>query len=305
MRIGIVGLGLIGGSLGMDWVAAGHQVWGVSRNPHTCQQAGVLRAVHTASTDLESLEAHQVEVVVICTPIEAIVPTLRQLAGCLSPQVLVTDVGSVKAEIVEAAESIWPRFVGGHPMGGTEASGIGSAQPGLFGQRPYVLTPLLNGDPEWVDCLGHLALDLGADPVVCDPLTHDQAVAWISHLPVMVSASLIRSCGVAAKGEVLTLAQRLASSGFRDTSRVGGGNPDLGAAMAQFNKSALLNALAAYQQQLGDLIALIEQEDWGSLHQILTLAQQQRPSFVSMPDPAVAPIDNNPATDNPATVDQP
>lgn len=295
MRIGIVGLGLIGGSLGKDWVAAGHQVWGVSRNLLSCQQAGLVGAVHGASTDLESLAAHQVEVVVICTPIEAIVPTLRQLAGCLSPQVLVTDVGSVKAEIVAAAESIWPRFVGGHPMGGTEASGIGAAQAGLFDQRPYVLTPLPNGDPEWVGCLGNLARELGADPVVCDPLTHDQAVAWISHLPVMISASLIRSCGVAAEEEVLTLAQRLASSGFRDTSRVGGGNPELGTAMAQFNKSALLNALATYQQQLQDLIGLIQQEDWGALHQLLTLAQQQRPSFVSMPGPPMAPIHNSPA----------
>jgi arogenate dehydrogenase (NADP+) len=297
MRIGIVGLGLIGGSLGMDWVAAGHQVYGVSRNPHTCQQAATLRAVHQASTDLESLEAHAVEVVVICTPIDGILPTLKQLAGCLSPQVVVTDVGSVKEPIMAGAQDLWPRFVGGHPMGGTESSGIGAAQLGLFWQRPYVLTPTPQTDPQWLTMLQQLAKDVGAEAMVCNAAVHDQAVALISHLPVMISASLIRACMTASSGEVLSLAQFLASSGFRDTSRVGGGNPDLGTAMAQFNQTALLQALTSYQQQLGQLIHLIEQEDWGSLHHLLSETQQQRPAFVSIatPDPAIAAI-SHPST---------
>lgn len=286
MRIGIVGLGLIGGSLGIDWVAAGHQVWGVSRKLETCQQAGAL--IHGSSTDLESLAAHDVEVVVICTPIESIIPTLKYLAGSLSPQVIVTDVGSVKAPIMAAAQEIWPSFIGGHPMGGTESSGIAAAQAHLFRGRPYAFTPSANTDPQALQRLQALARDVEAEPLVCAADVHDQAVAWISHLPVMISAALIRACMSAEDPEVLGLAQYLASSGFRDTSRVGGGNPDLGTAMAQYNKTALLQTLARYRRHLQHLTHLVETDNWGSLHTLLAQTQTQRPCFVQ-PDIALNP----------------
>jgi arogenate dehydrogenase (NADP+) len=126
-----------------------------------------------------------------------------------------------------------------------------------------------------------LIKNLGAKLYQCSPEEHDQAVAWISHLPVMVSASLIGACGGEKNSQIRQLAQKLASSGFRDTSRVGGGNPELGMMMAQFNQVSLLRSLSGYRQQLDQVINFIEQEQWPELSQFLTQTQGDRPSYVS------------------------
>jgi len=276
MKIGIVGLGLIGGSLALDLKAQGHDIWGVSRRESTCQMALAQAVVHHASPDLSSLDS--AEIVFICTPISAILPTLTELATMLDPTAIVTDVGSVKGELVAPATDIWPRFVGGHPMSGKAEAGLSAATRGLFQGRPYVLTPLPQTLPAAVSQVTELIEQLGSTLHVTDPTAHDRAVALISHLPVMLGASLLQAC---AHSPQRSLAENLASSGFRDTSRVGGGNPELGALMAQYNQAALLAALADYQAQLTQLTQAIEQGDWQRVQAYLTAAHQQRPAFVS------------------------
>ena len=123
-------------------------------------------------------------------------------------------------------------------------------------------------------------MDLKAIPYVCDAQIHDRAVSWISHLPVMVSASLIKAC-LQETPETLKLAQNLASSGFRDTSRVGGGNPELGVMMAKYNREELLRSLAQYRDNLDQIIDLIEQENWQNLEQILQTNGISRPKFLN------------------------
>ncbi len=139
MKIGIVGLGLIGGSLGLDLRRLGHQVLGVSRQAQTCEQAIARGAVDQASPNLAILG--EAEVIFVCTPLDAIQTTAEQLFPHLSPATILTDVGSVKTPVVEAIAPLWPNFVGGHPMAGTAAVGIAAAEPSLFAQKPYVLTP--------------------------------------------------------------------------------------------------------------------------------------------------------------------
>lgn len=280
MQIGIVGLGLIGGSLGLDLLECGHTLHGVSQKPQTCETAIARGAVHTASTDLRSLAEFPVEVIFICTPIPLTLPTLEQLTQWLPPSVLITDVASIKGSLVTAALSLWPNFVGGHPMAGTEAQGIQAAVRHLFQDRPYVLTPHAQTASASIEQLSGLIKDLQARMILADPFTHDQAVAWISHLPVMISASLIAACSRESQSQVLQLAQKLASSGFRDTSRVGGGNPDLGTAMAQHNRQALLQTLNLYKQELDQVIHYIENQSWGDLHQLLQATHQERQIFV-------------------------
>jgi arogenate dehydrogenase (NADP+) len=280
LQIGIVGLGLIGGSLGLDLLQCGHQLHGVSQNKQTCEAAIAREAVHTASTDLRSLADFPVEVIFLCTPIPLILPTLAQLAQWLPASVLITDVASIKGSLVTAAASLWPNFVGGHPMAGTEAQGIQAAVRHLFRDRPYVLTPERDTSTASIEQLSQLIEDLQARVILADPFTHDQAVAWISHLPVMISASLIAACSHESQLEVLRLAQKIASSGFRDTSRVGGGNPDLGTAMAQHNQQALLQSLNTYRQELEQLILLIEKQSWDELRQLLQKTHRERQRFV-------------------------
>jgi arogenate dehydrogenase (NADP+) len=191
-----------------------------------------------------------------------------------------TDVGSVKTPVVQALTPLWPNFVGGHPMAGKAESGIEVAQSSLFAGRPYVTTPVASTPPAALEAVEDLARSLGARLYRCSPEDHDRAVAWISHLPVTVSASLISACTGEPDPAVLSLAKQLASTGFRDTSRVGGGNPELGLLMAKYNRRELLRALHAYRGQLDQFISHIEREDWSALEQHLTQTHQARPDFL-------------------------
>ncbi|MFM2311430.1 MAG: hypothetical protein RLZZ04_706 [Cyanobacteriota bacterium] len=278
MKIGIVGLGLIGGSLAIDLRSQGHQIYGVSRQADTCQIALSQGIVDEGSTDVAILAP--TEVIIICTPIQAIAPTIKQIIPHISPETIITDVGSVKQPIVEECSQLWQNFIGGHPMAGTTASGIEAAVANLFTGAAYVFTPTDQSKPENVEKLKAIARELNAIPHVCDAQIHDRAVSWISHLPVMISASLIKAC-LQEESDTLSLAQTLASSGFRDTSRVGGGNSELGVMMAKYNQAELLRSLLQYRQNLDEIIALIKEEDWQNLETILQTNATARPRFLN------------------------
>lgn len=278
MQIGIVGLGLIGGSLGLDLRSQGHTVLGVSRKPRTCEIAVARGAADTAETDVALLS--DTDVIFICTPIAQIAPTVEQLIPHLTPDTVLTDVGSVKASIVKEIAPLWKNFIGGHPMAGTADSGIEAAIHGLFAGNPYVLTPTETTPEAAIARIESLLRPLQVKLFHCQPEDHDRAVASISHLPVMVSASLIATCLDESDPTVLRLAQGLASSGFRDTSRVGGGNPELGLMMAQYNKPEVLRSLLSYHKRLDYIIALIEQERWTELEALFKQTQEARPKFL-------------------------
>lgn len=278
MNIGIVGLGLIGGSLGWSLRSLGHQVLGVSQKQQTCQIAIERGIVDDASLNYTLLAA--ADVVFICTPLGAIAPTVQQAIPHLSANAIITDVGSVKTPIVDAVTPLWHNFVGGHPMAGTAESGIEAACRDLFVGKAYVLTPTETTPPDAVKTVEEIARSLDGVVYHCRPQDHDRAVAWISHLPVTVSAGLIEACLSESDPTVLELAQQLASSGFRDTSRVGGGNPELGVMMAKYNRAYLLRSLQQYRQHLDQFIHLIEQEDWHALEQHLRETQIARPHFL-------------------------
>lgn len=278
MRIGIVGLGLIGGSLGLDWRRLGHEVWGVSRQARTCELALERGVVDRASLDLASLAG--ADVIVLCTPLDAIDDTVLALIPHLSPETLLTDVGSVKGAVVETIEPLWPNFLGGHPMAGTSEQGIDAALPSLFAGATYVVTPTERTPSGAIERLQPLIESLGAQVLICSPADHDRAVAWISHLPVMVSASLIAACGDEPTDRVSGLAKVLASSGFRDTSRVGGGNPELGTLMARYNRQALLDCARLYRDRLDALIDLIDAEQWPEIQARLRMTHEARPDYL-------------------------
>jgi arogenate dehydrogenase (NADP+) len=288
MNIGIVGLGLIGGSLGLDLLASSQDhnyVWGISRNPETCKQAQAIAAVSMASTNISAIPDRilaETDIIVICTPIAAILPTIKAIAPKLVSNVIFTDVGSVKSTIVEPASKICQefnqRFVGSHPMAGTAFQGILAAERNLFQNRPCVVTP--SNDIATVEMVRSLWNSVGMNVYECSPEEHDRAVAMISHAPVMISASLIAACQAEGDQAVLKLAQNLASSGFRDTSRVGGGNPELGRLMAEYNQSAVLRSLQNYQQSLQQVISLIENKKWEELEAFLANTQHDRAFYV-------------------------
>lgn len=277
MKIGILGLGLIGGSLGLDFRTLGHQVYGVSRKSQTCELALQRGVVDQASDELSLLSV--AEIIFICTPLGVMQPVTEQLVPHLAPETIVTDVGSVKAPVVSTLGPLWSRFIGGHPMSGTEAAGIEAAQLGLFKGNAYVLTPTPETPSDIVATVEPLVQSLGGTVYKCTPAEHDRAVAWISHLPAIASTTLIAAC--LKDPDVLELAQSLASSGFRDTSRVGGGNPELTRMMAEHNRDKLLRSLKIYRQTLDQLTELVEQQDWDTLQAQCAQTQAARPHFMT------------------------
>ncbi|HAN47215.1 MAG TPA: arogenate dehydrogenase [Cyanobacteria bacterium UBA8156] len=274
MNIGLLGLGLIGGSLGYDLVARHHYVWGTSRRSETCRQAVAQGVACVAHADWQAIPgSDRAEVVVLCVPIDTVLPTLQAIAPHLSPATVVTDVASVKGFICEAARDWHPRFVGGHPMAGNSGHGLAAAVPNLFRDRPWVLTPLSDTDPTAVALLRELWSTLGAKVQEMPPAVHDRAVARISHGPVFVSASAL----VPPTPEAVSLA----SSGFFDTTRVGGGNPQLGRLMAQYNREAVLATLQENAARLQWATAAIEQERWDDLEAWLQEATHRRQTYFS------------------------
>jgi arogenate dehydrogenase (NADP+) len=282
VKIGIVGIGLIGASLGWDLRQHGHEAVGVSRQQATCETATREGICDRASCDLASLR--DTEIVFICTPIAAIVPTIEQLIPHLCSDTIITDAGSVKGAIVDRATALWSNFVGGHPMAGNSESGIAAFEKGLFVDRPYVLTPMAVTVPSALNTVDELVRSLGAIVYHATPEQHDLAVAWISHLPVMVSASLISACLDEPDPSLLDLAKKLASTGFRDTSRVGAGNPEMGMMMAEYNRDALLRSLYRYRDRLDGIIDAIESKQWSEIKDVLATNQAARPDFLDSND---------------------
>ena len=213
----------------------------------------------------------------LALPLNQLVEPKAALLQALPPEALVLDTGSVKQPVLAAWQPQLPRFVGCHPMAGSAEAGVEAGVAGLFQGRPWVITPTGQESLNDLEMARALGRELGSTVLECDPADHDRAVAFISHMPVLVSAALLQS---AAAAEPQGLLQALASSGFADTTRIGGGNPELGSLMARCNREAVQQALAAYGKALQRMAEQVESEDWTALQQALASAQVARPTFL-------------------------
>ncbi len=276
--VGLVGLGLIGGSLGLDLQALGCRVRGVTHRQVTADRALERGLVQAVSTDPESLTG--CDLVILALPLDRLLDPDPALVRALPEQAVVTDVGSVKGAVLRTWSTLHPRFVASHPMAGTADAGVEAGVCDLFRGRPWVATPEASTDPAALAMVEGMARALGSRWCLADAERHDQAVALISHVPVLVSAALLQAVGSERDPSVLDLARQLASSGFADTTRVGGGNPQLGTAMAARNTVAVLRGLAAYRWSLEQLEEAILEENWHQLESVLAHSQQLRPEFL-------------------------
>ena len=276
--IGIVGLGLIGGSIGLDLRSHGVEVQGLVHRQQTADRALARGLVSAVSTDPICLQ--RCDLVVLALPIPALLQPDPALVDALPRNAVITDVGSVKQPVLDRWKPLHPRFVASHPMAGTALAGVEAGQRDLFRGRPWIATPDAGTEPEALARVQGLASQLGSQWFTAAASQHDQAVALISHMPVLVSAALLRTAGDERDPEIRQLAQALASSGFADTSRIGAGNPELGVAMASSNREAVLKALAAYRWSLEQLEDAVLQNNWNQLRRELSRTQDLRPGFL-------------------------
>lgn len=250
-RIAIVGLGLIGGSIGLalHQATAAREVTGYDLGKGVTDQARKMGAIDVPCNALADA-VRGAELVVLATPIGAMRSLLQHIADTVTPGAVVTDVASTKAQVISWAEEFLPAqvaFVGGHPMTGKEQSGVEAADAALFQGRIYCLTPTFRTRPSAINKVSAFVEALGARVRFLEPAEHDGQVAGVSHLPFVASIALMKVVG---EGAAWGDASLLAANGFRDMTRLAAGSPEMYRDICLTNRDALLRWLDEYSATL-------------------------------------------------------
>lgn len=276
-RLGIVGLGLMGGSLGLALrsTRACRAVIGTDANAEVCRQAVALGVVDLALDDAAAVVC-QCDIIVLAAPVRAIIRLAGELGALLPPGSVLMDLGSTKDDIMRAMAGLpeHVQVIGGHPMCGKESAGIAAADAGLFRGAVFCLTPLPRTDAATVSLAGELVRALGAHPLVIDSARHDRLVGAISHLPYLMAAALATTAAGTAGADAL--AWQLAASGFRDTSRLAASDVDMMLDVLLTNRATVAALARDAAAHLEDLAAAVERGDDGGLRRALGAAREAR-----------------------------
>lgn len=237
MKIGIVGLGLIGGSI-LKALKGKYELYCVSKSPETIEKA--LQYTNNASKDYSILKS--CNVVFVAIPISSTLETLDKLENIVSQDCIVTDTASVKMFVMEKQRPY--KFIGSHPMAGTENSGFDSSFKELFEDAKWVITPNIDTEKNDIETLKNIIIEMKAKTIVANPFEHDEAVALISHMPMLVAQAIFKA---AEKNE---LALKLASSGFRDMTRLAMSNLTMANDMMHYNSLNINHALTKMIESL-------------------------------------------------------
>ena len=274
-HLAILAPGLLGGSVAQaarrNGAARRITVW--ARRPEVrLQLRGQPWCDAVADTPAEAVR--EATLVVICAPVDRIIPLMEAIAPHVATSAIVTDVGSVKGEICRrAAVALRDRahFVGSHPMAGSENTGWENARADLFAHRTVFVTPLPETDPAAAERTVAFWSALGADVATVPPDAHDEIVAQISHLPQVLASTL---CAHLAKHDVRW--RNYAGAGLRDTSRLAASDPRLWKTILEQNRDEILRALRGYQDELHGLERALANRDWFEVQAILERGQAYR-----------------------------
>jgi prephenate dehydrogenase len=258
MRIAVLGVGLIGGSIGLaaHEHVADAEVVGFGRNPDRLRRAVELGAIDSAA-DSVAAAVEGAELCFACAPVGALEGLVREALDAAGAGCLVSDVGSTKQQLLTAVDD--PRFVGGHPIAGAETAGVEHARADLFQGAVWYLTPLPHSEGLLYERLHRFVVALGAHPVAVDPATHDRLVAVFSHLPhVLANVLASQAAGrLVDQGEAL----RHVGPSFRDMTRVAGANTDIWADIYRANSDAIVEEIRAFRDELGRVEQLLQSGD--------------------------------------------
>jgi prephenate dehydrogenase len=278
-RLAIVGLGLLGGSVAKAARGAGlaRHVVGIGRDRERLAPALADGGVDEVTTDL-ALGVADADFVLLAAPVATIESMLEPLWEAVSPEALVTDVGSTKAGIARRAAELAGRrsfgFVGSHPMAGSEQSGYAVARADLFRGATVIVTPDDSTPPGVIKEVGGFWERLGAGRVLClPPEVHDRAVAAISHVPHLVACALVDAVQRADPE-----AFALAAGGFRDTTRIAAGDPDMWAQIFLANRTAVAAGVQELRAAIDDLLGLVQAGDAEGLRAALARIKRRRES---------------------------
>lgn len=263
-RANVLGLGLIGGSIGLRLRAEGWVVSGIDLDESREHESMRRSVVDHIGVDPEA------EVSFVAAPVLG-VPELAKRALCETSGV-VTDVGSVKSSVVAALDD--PRFLGGHPMAGSELDGLDGADASMFDGAVWVLTPTTSTLDSTFSVVAGVVAELGAEVVALSPERHDQVVAVVSHVPHLAAAALMGLASERAEEHAALL--RLAAGGFRDMTRIASGHPAIWLDICSENRDAIVDALDGLIAGLADMRNVVANEDRVALERRLSRARDAR-----------------------------
>lgn len=281
MHIAIIGLGLIGGSIGLALNKAGEpalEIVGYVRHPEAASAALNMGVVNRVETSLEGT-VEGAEFVIIATPVLTIKGILSQIADYLPRGCIVTDTASTKVQVMKWAEDLLPSsvdFIGGHPMAGKETYGIQTAEAKLFQGCIYCLTPTRKTSPQATGRIASLVEKLGAVPFLIDAQEHDNLVAGISHLPMLLSAALVSATAEDPSWHKMS---KLAASGYRDLTRLASGNPEVNTHICVTNQTAILHWIDRLIKELEKYRQLVVSDENG-LEEALIKANRARQEWL-------------------------
>jgi len=268
-RANIAGLGLIGGSIARALTERGWTVSGDDSDPARCARALDMGVVGAIGLDADA------DITFVATPVLTLVDQVKR--ALTETNGLVTDVGSVKGALASSIDDA--RFVGGHPMAGSELEGLDGADGSMFEGAVWVLTPTAATADSTFSAVASIVADLGADVLALPADRHDQVVAVISHVPHLVAATLM---GLASdRGEEHAALLRLAAGGFRDMTRIASGHPAIWLDICAENRTAILSALNGLIDGLQGMRDVVETDDRAGLHDRLTKARDARANLPS------------------------
>ncbi len=276
-RIAIIGLGLIGGSMGLALKKANVaelEVVGFARRAEVASRALSIGAVDRTDEELPAA-VKDADLVIIATPAMAIREILAQIGEHLPQGGIVTDTASTKAQVMGWAQELLPpsvTFIGGHPMAGKESFGIEAADADLFRGSVYCLVPGTNTREEAVSLMTGLAKQIGANPLLLEASEHDSLVAAVSHLPLLISAAL---ASTTMKSPFWPRMAAVAASGFRDLSRLASGSPEMSRDICLTNKEPILHWIDEFITELGEFRRLVSEEG-KELEQAFIEARERR-----------------------------
>ncbi len=280
--VAVVGVGLIGGSFALAARRAGGvgEIVGVGRSRPNLERAKALRVIDRDAGLAEAVAA--ADLVFLAMPVGATGAVLDALAPHLAPDAVVTDAGSTKRDVVDAARaalgSRFPRFVPGHPIAGAEQSGVEAARAELFQGKRTVLTPLPETDPRASETVRELWRACGAEVHEMTPESHDQVFATVSHLPHLLAFALVYDV---ASHEAAELLFDYAASGFRDFTRIASSHPEMWRDICLANRTALLAELTRFESVLGEARRLLEARDAAGLERLFEGARRARNEWLA------------------------
>ena len=279
----IIGVGLIGGSLGMILrrKQLATNVVGVGRRIENLKTAVNVGAIDRYVVDPREA-VKDADLVILATPVDTYERHLKEWASCLRPGAIVTDVGSVKGDLVTRSERQIPdgvHFVGAHPIAGKEKTGAAAGSEDLFSGRRCILTPTQHTDPQALEQVQALWQEAGALVLTMDPQLHDKILGAVSHLPHVAAFALMNAL-VEIRSEVpaLDLAGH-SGGGLRDTTRIAASSPEMWRDIFLWNRENVVACICAYERSLGELRQLIQTRDAAGIEKMLERAKEEREKF--------------------------